>query len=170
VGASAEAFGPWLETVEQQDPEGKIVVAVERYEGALVEIDSLPGAGEALGPRLWVACASEGNDPNAATMQLRSRIAPVQKQGGNSKVVCFRWARPWFLHQTWTEFAHHSIKTCFWACAYYQARKAKGHGDGAILRALAFKSIRIVARLWKDQALYDESFYLAHCSARLAAA
>ena len=133
-------------------------------------IDSLSGAGEALAPRLWVACASKGNDPNAATMQLRSGIAPVQKQGGNSKVVCFRWARPRFLHQTWTEFAHHSIKTCSWAGAYYHARKAKGHGDGAILRALAFKWIRIVARLWKDQAPYNEAFYLAHCSARLATA
>jgi transposase len=133
-------------------------------------IDSLPGAGEALAPRLWVACASEGNDPNAATMQLRSGIAPVQKQSGNSKVVCFRWARPRFLHQTWTEFAHHSIKTCSWACAYYQARKAKGHGDGVILRALAFKWIRIVARLWKDQVPYNESFYLERCSARRAAA
>ena len=38
VGASAEAFGAWLDTVEQQYPEGKIVVAVERSEGALVEM------------------------------------------------------------------------------------------------------------------------------------
>jgi len=154
--------------------------SIAQFEAAITElyaqapghevIDSLPGAGEALAPRLWVACASEGNDLSAETMQLRSGIAPVQKQSGNSKAVCFRWARPRFLHQTWTEFAHHSIKTCSWAGAYYHARKAKGHGDGAILRALAFKWIRIVARLWKDQAPYNEAFYLAHCSARLATA
>jgi hypothetical protein len=133
-------------------------------------IDSLPGAGEALAPRIWVACASAGNDPNAETMQLMSGIAPVQMQSGNSKAICFRWARPRFLHQTWTEFACHSVKNSAWAQDYYQRRKAKGHGEGAILRGLAFKWIRIVARLWKDQIPYDESFYLEHCSARLAAA
>ena len=60
-------------------------------------IDSLPGAGPALAPRLWVACAAEGDQPEARTMQLKSGIAPVQQQSGNSKAVCFRWARPHFL-------------------------------------------------------------------------
>lgn len=129
-------------------------------------IDSLPGAGPALGPRLWAGCASEGKAPDAETLQLKSGIAPVQKQSGGSKAICFRWARPRFLHQTWTEFAHHSLVSCSWARAYYQQRKAKGHGEGAILRGLAFKWIRIVARLWKDQICYDESFYLKRCAAR----
>lgn len=133
-------------------------------------IDSLPGAGDALAPRLWIACASEGPAPESETMQLKSGIAPVRIQSGNSKATCFRWARPRFLHQTWTEFAFHSLKDSVWARQYYQQRKDKGHGEGAILRGLAFKWIRIVARLWKDQRPYDESFYLEHCSARLAAA
>jgi transposase len=133
-------------------------------------IDSLPGAGPVFAPRLWVACAGEGAQPDATTMQLKSGIAPVQQQSGNSKVVRFRWARPHFVHQTWTEFAYHSLPTCAWAHAYYQARKTKGHGEGAILRALAFKWIRIVARLWRDQVPYDERYYLQHCAARLAAA
>jgi transposase len=132
-------------------------------------IDSLPGAGPVFAPRLWVICAGEGEHPDATSMQLKSGIAPVQQQSGNSKVVRFRWARPHFVHQTWTEFAYHSLPTCVWAHAYYKARKAKGHGEGAILRALAFKWIRIVARLWKDQVPYDERYYLQHCAARLAA-
>jgi transposase len=130
---------------------------------------SLPGAGPVFAPRLWVICAGEGEHPDATSMQLKSGIAPVQQQSGNSKVVRFRWARPHFVHQTWTEFAYHSLPTCVWAHAYYKARKAKGHGEGAILRALAFKWIRIVARLWKDQVPYDERYYLQHCAARLAA-
>jgi hypothetical protein len=133
-------------------------------------IDSLPGAGPVLAPRLWVACAGEGPMPDATTMQLKSGIAPVQQQSGNAKVVRFRRARPHFVHQTWTEFAYHSLLGCVWARAYYKARTAKGHSKGAILRALAFKWIRIVARLWKDKVPYDEQYYLQHCAARLAAA
>jgi hypothetical protein len=133
-------------------------------------IDSLPGVGEALAPRVWAACAMEGSAFSAELMQLKSGIAPVQKQSGNSKVVCFRQARPRFLHQTWVEFAYHSIAQCSWAQAYYQAREEKGHGKGAILRGLAFKWIRIVAQLWKDRVPYNESHYLQHCAARRAAA
>lgn len=65
---------------------------------------------------------------------------------------------------------YHSLPTCVWAHDYYQARKAKGHGEGAILRALAFKWIRIVARLWNDQLPYDERYYMQHRAARLVAA
>jgi hypothetical protein len=133
-------------------------------------IDSLPGAGPVLAPRLWVACAGEGAQPNATSMQLKSGIAPVQQQSGNSNVVRFRWARPHFVHQTWTEFAYHSIKTCAWARDYYHTRTARGDGMGTILRSLAFKWIRIVARLWRDRASYNEAYFLAHRSARIAVA
>jgi transposase len=133
-------------------------------------IDSLPGAGPVIAPRLWVACAAEGAQPSVSTMQLKSGIAPVQQQSGNSEVVRFRWARPHFLHQTWTEFAYHSIQSSAWAREYYVARTARGRGVGTILRALAFKWIRIVARLWRDRVPYDEAYYLAHRASRIAAA
>jgi hypothetical protein len=63
-----------------------------------------------------------------------------------------------------------AIMPCSWARDYYRGRKAKGHSEGVILRGLAFKWIRIVARLWKDQIPYNESLYLERCSARRAAA
>ena len=154
--------------------------SIEKFDEAIAEaytkapghevIDSLPGAGQALAPRLWVACATEGNVSEAETMQLKSGIAPVKKQSGNTKVTVFRWARPRFLHQTWTEFAKHSIKTSLWAQAFYQSRKKRGDGEASILRALAFKWIRIVARIWRDRVLYDEQHYIKHCSIRSAAA
>ncbi len=53
-------------------------------------IDSLPGAGAVLAPRLWVACAAAGRSVSAEYLQLTSGIAPVQKQSGSSKVVWFR--------------------------------------------------------------------------------
>lgn len=133
-------------------------------------IDSLPGAGEALAPRLLIACASEPDCADARTMQLRSGIAPVKVQSGNTKIISFRRARPKFLHQTWTEFARCSLKTSVWAQAFYEERKKRGDAQPAILRALAFKWIRIVARIWREKVLYDEQHYIAHCSQRRKAA
>ena len=133
-------------------------------------IDSLPGVGEALAPRLWVACQQAGEKPTALDLALASGIAPVQQQSGQSKQVAFRRARPRFLHQTWIEFATHSVAKCKWAAEYSAARKKKGHGEHAIHRALAFKWTRIVARLWHDRIPYDESHYQQHRAARLAPA
>jgi hypothetical protein len=133
-------------------------------------IDSLPGVGAVLAPRLWVACQQAGEKTTGLDLALRSGIAPVQKQSSGSKTVAFRQARPRFLHQTWLEFAAHSAAKCAWAGAYCAARKEKGHGKSAIHRALAFKWTRIVARLWRERIPYDEGYYMQHRSARLAAA
>jgi transposase len=154
--------------------------SVERFDEAIAQgyraaagcqvIDSLPGAGKVMAPRLWVACQQAGHGPTALDLALFSGIAPVQKQSGQSKVVSFRHGRPRFLHQTWTEFAYHSILGCGWAKAYYNAHRAKGHGKHASLRALAFKWTRIVARLWRDQVPYDDAYYTSHRSAKPTAA
>jgi len=134
-------------------------------------IDSLPGTGAALGPRLWVACQQVGARPAGSDLALKSGVAPVQQRSGEGlNRVLFRRSRPRFLHQTWVEFAKHSVAKCTWAAAYCAARKNKGHGKSAIHRALAFKWTRIVARLWRDRVCYDERFYLQHQAARLAAA
>jgi len=147
--------------------------SIERFDEAIAEIyhgvegrqviDSLPGAGKVMAPRLWVACQQAGPRATALDLALLSGIAPVQKQSGQSKVVSFRPGRPRFLHQTWTEFAYHSILGCGWAKAYYNARRAKGHGKHVNLT-------RIVARLWRDQVPYDDAFYTCRRSARQTAA
>lgn len=132
-------------------------------------LDSLPGVGAVLAPRLWVACTQAGATPTGMDLALRSGIAPVQIQSGLSKIVAFRWARSRFLHQTWLEFAVHSAARGGWAGEYCAARKRKGHGKAAIHRALAFKWTRIVARLWRERVPYDETYYLQHRAVRLAA-
>jgi hypothetical protein len=157
-----------------------LIPSIEHFDEAIAEIyhgvegrqviDSLPGAGKVMAPRLWVACQQAGPEATALDLALLSGIAPVQKQSGQSKVVSFRHGRPRFLHQTWTEFAYHSILGCGWAKAYYNGRRAKGHGKHASLRALAFKWTRIVARLWRDQVPYDDAFYTCRRSARQTAA
>jgi hypothetical protein len=48
----------------------------------------------------------------------------------------------------------------FWAKAFYEARSAKGQSHNAIIRALAFKWLRILWRYWVDRKPYDETRYL----------
>lgn len=155
---------------------GALAPVIEHYDKVIAEeytkapghevIDSLPGAGPAMAPRLWVACVQAGSNSAAVNLAQASGIAPVQRQSGRTRSICFRRARSLFLHQSWLEFAYHSLAGSRWAREFYKRRKAAGHGNNAVLRALAFKWIRIVARLWHDKVPYDEAYYLEHLKTR----
>ena len=128
---------------------------------------SFPGAGPVLAPRLAAAFGTkEANFPRPFAMQCWSGVAPVKKQSGKTKIVSFRWARPKFLHQTFVEYARHSVLYSDWAQAFFKERLAKGWGKFRIYRALAFKWIRILWRCWKDNVEYTESKYLASLQKR----
>ena len=58
------------------------------------------------------------------------------------------------------EWVGETIPRCFWAKAFYESRRAKGASHNAIIRALAFKWIRILWRCWVDRQPYDEARYL----------
>jgi hypothetical protein len=123
--------------------------------------ESLPGAGPQLAPRLLVAFGSNRaalTDPNQ--MQKKSGIAPVLERSGQGKTIRRRWCRSRFLCQTFHEFAAHSIPYSTWAKACYEELLARGKSHNAAVRALAFKWIRIIFRLWQDRTLYDENRYL----------
>jgi transposase len=146
--------------------------AVERYDvqlAALMEehpdagiFRALPGAGDAMAPRLLAALGSDRERlSDAQQVQQISGIAPVTRQSGQSRVVQRRWAASRFLRQTFHEFAAHSIKQSSWAKAYYDMMRARGNKHQAAVRALAFKWIRIIYRCWKDRTLYDEMAYCA---------
>ena len=64
------------------------------------------------------------------------------------------------LRQTFVEWAGLTVRYSFWAQAYYQQQEARGKPHNTIVRALAFKWIRIIFRCWKDHKPYDESKYL----------
>ena len=53
----------------------------------------------------------------------------------------------------------HSLASSAWAKAYYQQQRAKGKAGNTVVRALAFKWIRILFRCWKDRTPYSESAY-----------
>jgi hypothetical protein len=71
-----------------------------------------------------------------------------------------RYSCPTFLRQTFVEWAGMTVRHSFWARAYYQQQAAKGKPHNTIIRALAFKWIRILYRCWQDRKPYDESKYL----------
>jgi len=123
--------------------------------------DSLPGAGPALVPRLIVAFGTRRERyDNAYQMQCYSGIAPVKAASGNTQRVHIRRACPKFLRQTFHEFAGHSIGQSEWARDYYQFQRDKHKSHQAVVRALAYKWIRIIFRCWKDGKPYDEQVYL----------
>ncbi|NBB81061.1 MAG: transposase [Verrucomicrobia bacterium] len=125
-------------------------------------INSLPGAGKIMGPRL--ICAMEGNLPacrNAAELSSYSGIAPLRQKSGNSSRISKRFRRPKFLHQTFIEWAQCSIKYSSWAKAFYDHRRhSLGHDHWAVVRALAFKWIRILYKCWEDNTAYNEENYI----------
>jgi transposase len=122
---------------------------------------SLPGAGAALVPRLIAAFGSDRERyQSAEEIQCYSGIAPISKKSGKSQGVFKRIACPKFLRQTFHEFADHSIKWSGWAKAFYKMKRAKGMKHHAAVRALAFKWIRILFRLWKTRTLYNEARYV----------
>jgi transposase len=123
--------------------------------------DGLPGAGEALAPRLATAFGSDRDRyDSAAEVQKFSGVAPVTEQSGKMKWVHWRMACPKFVRQTFHEFAAASCKKSLWARAYYEQQRKRGADHHAAVRALAYKWIRILYRCWKEGAPYDEQIYL----------
>lgn len=128
---------------------------------------SLPGAGDALVPRLIAAFGSDRERyESAEQMQAYSGIAPVTRRSGKSKSVVKRHACPKFLRQTFHEFADHARKWSRWSKAFYQMKRAAGVKHHAAVRALAYKWIRIIFRLWKTSTTYSETRYIEQLKAK----
>src|ERR1700736_2529932 len=130
-------------------------------------LESLPGAGAVIAPRLLAAFGSQRERyGKAREVQSYTGIAPVTERSGKKKWVHFRWACPKFLRQSFHEWAGHSIAYSVWARSYYRQQRSQGQDHHAAVRALAFKWIRVVFRCWKDGVAYDESKYLASLARR----
>ena len=124
-------------------------------------MESFPGAGPALEPRLIAAVGSRRERFESATsMACFSGIAPVKEASGKALWIHWRWACPKFIRQTFHEWAGCSIRVCDWAREFYDSQRAKGKGHHAAVRSLAFKWIRIFFRCWRDRIPYSEERYL----------
>ena len=150
-----EVLNTAIEQFEQQ-----LATALAEHEDAEI-FRSVPGAGDALIPRLIAAFGDDRERFQAADeVASVSGIAPVTRSSGKNKVVVKRFACPKFLRQTFVEFADQARRWCPWSRAYFQQKKDKGQKTQAILRALAFKWIRIFFRMWKTKKKYNEAKYL----------
>lgn len=128
---------------------------------------ALPGAGPALAPRLLVAFGDQlGRYPTAAAFQKYAGVAPVREKSGRQLWTHWRWNAPKFLRQSLVEWAGQTVVHSVWARAYYHQQRRAGKAHHAILRALAFKWIRILWRCWQDGVPYDENRYLAALAKR----
>jgi len=127
----------------------------------------LPGAGPVLAPRLLAAFGTARDlFPDPGSMQRYFGVAPVTEKSGGRRWIHWRWNAPTFLRQTLIEWAGQTVVFCPWAKAYYEQQRTKGTGHHAILRALAFKWLRILWRCWQNRQDYDEEKYLQQLEKR----
>jgi transposase len=121
----------------------------------------LPGGGEVMAPRLLAFFGTDrARFAGAEGVQSFTGIAPVTQRSGKSHVVYARRACPKFDRQTFHEFARVSIRSCVWAQSYVAYYTAKDKPYHVIIRALAYKWIRILYRCWQSRTPYEESKYL----------
>jgi transposase len=127
----------------------------------------LPGAGPQMAPRL---CAAFGTVrslyPEPAALQKLSGVAPVREKSGQRLWTHWRWLAPRFLRQTFVEWAGQSVMYSAWAKTYYERMQAQGKSRQVILRALAFKWIRVLWKCWQERTPYDEARYLQQLARR----
>lgn len=139
-----------------EDYEEAITQEMVRHTDAKI-FESLPGAGAALAPRLLVAFGEDRQRFGSLQgAEQHFGVAPIRVQSGQSCGVRFRRGCSKFLRQTFHEFAGCSVFWCEWARNYVAAKKKNGHGHQQALRALAFKWIRIIYRMWQEGSVYDE--------------
>jgi transposase len=127
----------------------------------------LPGAGAQMAPRL---CAAFGTlrdlYPEPAALQKYAGVAPVREKSGRQLWTHWRWLAPGFLRQTFVEWAGQTVGYSAWAGEYYRQMEAKGKTRQVILRALAFKWIRVLWKCWQERTPYNEARYLKQLAHR----
>ena len=143
----------------------KLIAAIMAEHDDAQIFEGLPGTGPNLSARLLAALGDERSRfPTPESVQRLTGIAPVTKQSGKKRHVHRRFTKrtcPHFEHQTFIGWVSQTSLKPGWARAYWKQQKAKKVGHWAIMRALAYKWIRILHRCWKDRVSYDEARYIA---------
>ncbi|HXI13735.1 MAG TPA: transposase [Thermoanaerobaculia bacterium] len=134
----------------------------ERYQAHAEHklIDSFPGAGAVIGPRLIALLSSDRERfESHEDLQRMTGVAPVtSRSGGRDGTISVhrRLKRSKFIHQTIVEWAGHTLKSSQWAREYYATKEATGASRFKILRSLGYKWLRILYHCWKTRVLYNE--------------
>jgi transposase len=82
-------------------------------------------------------------------------VCPVTRASGKSRGVLFRWACNHRLRAAITCFADNSRHSSPWAAQIYAAARRRGCDHPHATRILARAWIRILWRVWTDNATYD---------------
>lgn len=102
--------------------------------------ESLPGAGELLGPKLLVMFGDHRERfPSASAIQALAGAAPVTIQSGKKNSIRFRRACNHEYRHTAQLFALQSVQQCSWAATYFANAKARGMKESHTYRCLAKK-------------------------------
>jgi transposase len=90
-------------------------------------------------------------------------VAPVTVASGKAKKVRQRRACDHTFRQALVHFAFNTAfcRGC-WAGPFYQRKRSEGATHHAALRCLAKRWLKILHRMWKDQATYDEQLHQAN--------
>ena len=151
-----------LETLQRQIQvyRSRITEAFARHPDHNI-FGSLPGAKQTLGPRLLSLIGSvRALYPDADSLLCQAGVSPVAYQTGKICKARLRFACDHFLRHTIHLWADESRKTCGWAQAYYQAKRAKGHNHASALRCLGKRWLKLLWRMWQNHTAYDESKHL----------
>ena len=128
--------------------------AARKNEAAI--LDSLPGAGPKLAPRLLVKLAVHSRQlPDFSAMQCISGTSPISYQSGQMNKVYMRRNCDKGFRNALIQLANLSRKSCTWAAVYYDTHKEKGKTHACALRCLANKWVKIIWKMWQSQTLYD---------------
>jgi transposase len=140
----------------------QVTAQLFKAEGAAAErVAALPGAGPILAPRIYVALARHApNCDDPESLAAAVGVAPVTDQSGKMRKVYRRLRCDNHTRQSFVEWVKESWKHSTWAEAFVRQRQKKGQGFHAIMRALAYKWIRILWRCWRDGVAYHEQTYI----------
>jgi transposase len=84
-------------------------------------------------------------------------VAPITKESGKHRAVCYRWACNKRLRRALTCWADNSRHSSPWAADIYQRARARGCDHPHATRILARAWIRVLWRCWQDHQPYEPS-------------
>lgn len=124
-------------------------------------LESLPGAGPKLAPRLAsIMLSPVAQAGGLQAVRCHSGVAPVLDESGKRRHVKIRRLCNKKWRNTMHQFANCSKRWCAWAKAFYDYRKESGDTHSTALRKLADKWLNIIMHMVQTNQTYDEKTYL----------
>lgn len=124
--------------------------------------DSLPGAGELIGPGLL---AKFGDDcrrfPHPSSVQALAGTCPITDRSGKRRTVRFRRAcdKEWrYLCQEWATALVNQTRSPI-ASAYFDHIRPHCHSDEHAYRCVAHRWLAVAWKLWQSGQTYDETYH-----------